>query len=295
MKCVEEGEQDLQYQCFGADHEKETVALQKLQACLDHDLVHSVPYYSSLNLHEEHVRNAVDLFQIGQRFGARSKHDKIVKCSVCGNESHLDVFPKAKEKDMGKRQWTCRHCTVRNELPEEPHAALELLTMGVGKMQDLLIKSRPGMEEMAEVVRGAVQCAILEGSGRKEAWEAPSSVDYLAVDRSMRGASGAGLKAGLLTIYAPFVMRHLRHLFGVTEDGFCESLLEHSLVGKANSGGSTASLFFFSEDRRFVVKSVAKNEAAKLREMLAAMVDYVRKNRDTLLPRVFGLFKIAGE
>ena len=267
----------------------EDAALRNLQACLEEDFIHSVPYFSKLDLTDTTARARVEFFQIGSRFHAPSKHENVRKCSVC---EKISVVAKS-HNPADELTWNCRHCTYVNEVPKGPNVGLGLLSKGVGKVQDLLLKPRPKEDEMAEVVRAAMQCAVLGGPAERGCAEMPESYDFMAVDKSMRGSEGE-VKEGLLTSYAPFVMKYLRNLFGISEDAYCESLFEHALVCKATTGGATGSLFFFSEDRRYVVKSVSKKEAAKLREMLPAMVEYVREHRDTLLPRVFGLYKIAG-
>ena len=58
--------------------------------------------------------------------------------------------------------------------------------------------------------------------------------DYQSIDRTARPdfveEEKNGMVPGLRTIYAPVVFRQIRKLFGITEDAFCSSMLDHPLL-----------------------------------------------------------------
>ncbi|GBG28768.1 Phosphatidylinositol-4-phosphate 5-kinase, putative [Hondaea fermentalgiana] len=142
-------------------------------------------------------------------------------------------------------------------------------------------------------------------------WTSPPPMhELLAVDRSrnVRGggnsdatktgnesasaSAGADADEPLQSIYAPVAMRKLRAHFGIAEDFFCESLFEHELKMRSDTGGRSDSLFFFSADRHFVVKTVPKAEMILLRRMLPDYFAHMMENMDSLLPRFLALFKV---
>lgn len=66
-----------------------------------------------------------------------------------------------------------------------------------------------------------------------------------------------------------------------------ESRADADRVRRRKSG----SLFFFSNDMRFIVKTLPKREALLLREILPAYYQHVKQNPGTYLPRFYGLHR----
>jgi hypothetical protein len=66
------------------------------------------------------------------------------------------------------------------------------------------------------------------------------------------------------------------------------------MVFKAGEGaGRSGSFFFFSHDRRFIIKTLTSSELKLLLGMLENYMDHlVRTNRNSLLAKIFGVFTV---
>lgn len=93
--------------------------------------------------------------------------------------------------------------------------------------------------------------------------------------------------------YAPSVFRCIRNLFGITQQLFYKSLVETGITGGKLGDGKSGMLFFYSNDRRFVLKTVTRAEIFFFKSILRNYLTHVVKNKHTLLPRFFGAFKIT--
>jgi len=96
--------------------------------------------------------------------------------------------------------------------------------------------------------------------------------------------------------YAPTIFRHLRDAFSIDTADYMVALCNTSPDGSNSlrimgTPGKSGSLFFFSNDMRFIVKTLPKREAALLREILPAYYQHVKQNPGTYLPRFYGLHR----
>lgn len=55
------------------------------------------------------------------------------------------------------------------------------------------------------------------------------------------------------------------------------------------SSGQSGSLFYYTKDRKYMMKTIPKREYLKMREILKPYYNHVKKNNDTLLIRFYGL------
>lgn len=99
------------------------------------------------------------------------------------------------------------------------------------------------------------------------------------------------------------VIFHKRKLFMETfKDYFIDySVLEKSMCPKANrdqvfkagkGAGRSGSFFFFSHDNKFIIKTMTKNELNLFLGMLSELAEHHRKNPDSLLSKIFGVFTV---
>lgn len=59
------------------------------------------------------------------------------------------------------------------------------------------------------------------------------------------------------------------------------------------SGGKSGSFFFFTEDRKFIIKSLTKKEKFNLMKLLPSKVEYLKKFQGkSIISRVYGLYKV---
>lgn len=97
--------------------------------------------------------------------------------------------------------------------------------------------------------------------------------------------------------YFPIVFRHLREKFKIDPTEYMVSLC-HTLDNGQNAllelptPGKSGSLFFFSQDMKYILKTIPKQEAKLLRNLLPAYYKHVMENENTLLPKFFGLHRV---
>ncbi|RLN38386.1 hypothetical protein BBJ28_00013074 [Nothophytophthora sp. Chile5] len=88
------------------------------------------------------------------------------------------------------------------------------------------------------------------------------------------------------TDYAPKVFQNIRELCGIDnymyEQSFADTLLERASEGKSGM------LFYFSSDRKYLVKTMTKKEHSFLLEVLPLYHQYVLKQPNSLLCRFLG-------
>jgi len=88
------------------------------------------------------------------------------------------------------------------------------------------------------------------------------------------------------TDYAPKVFQNIRELCGIDDDmyeqSFADTLLERASEGKSGM------LFYFSSDRKYLVKTMTKKEHSFLLEVLPLFHQYLLKQPNSLLCRFLG-------
>ncbi|KAJ3291874.1 Phosphatidylinositol-4-phosphate 5-kinase [Rhizoclosmatium sp. JEL0117] len=112
--------------------------------------------------------------------------------------------------------------------------------------------------------------------------------------------------------YAPWVFRHIRDIFMIDAPEYLLSLTGKYVLSELGSPGKSGSFFYFSQDYRFIIKTISKTEHKFFRRILRAYYEvgnhhrklrsdlppsqHVKANPDTLLCRILGLHrvKVAG-
>ncbi|KAK2709724.1 hypothetical protein QYM36_013410 [Artemia franciscana] len=89
--------------------------------------------------------------------------------------------------------------------------------------------------------------------------------------------------------YAPIPFRNLRNLFGVKSSDYLVSLLDRSWKELKNPGAS-GSMFFVTDDDKFIIKTVKHKEGKFLQKILPAYCSNLVENPNTLLPKFFDLY-----
>eukprot|EP01137_Pigoraptor_chileana_P015226 Opistho-2@70910 len=89
--------------------------------------------------------------------------------------------------------------------------------------------------------------------------------------------------------YAPRAFRHFREAYDIKAEDFLLSLCNEALRELSNPGAS-GSLFYISYDDAFIIKTVQKREAEFLRKLLPQYYMNMMQNKNTLLPKFFGLY-----
>lgn len=105
---------------------------------------------------------------------------------------------------------------------------------------------------------------------------------------SISSKSGADV---LFYDYAPHVFRYLRSLSKISSDDYRQSM-EQTTKERVSEGKSGA-FFYFSQDRKYVVKTLTREELKFLLTILPQYCRYVAKHPETLIARFFGCHAIT--
>ncbi|KAM3141426.1 hypothetical protein pb186bvf_006544 [Paramecium bursaria] len=103
--------------------------------------------------------------------------------------------------------------------------------------------------------------------------------------------------------YAPQVFDRIRKLFNISQTSYLrsvgpENLLGNFIIGKLyslselSSSGKSGSFFYFTEDSKYMIKTISKNEFQLLRQILPKYYTHMCNNPLTLLSKIYGLHQI---
>ncbi|KAF9974189.1 Phosphatidylinositol-4-phosphate 5-kinase [Actinomortierella ambigua] len=92
--------------------------------------------------------------------------------------------------------------------------------------------------------------------------------------------------------YAPWVFRHLREDFHIDASDYLVSLTSKYILSELGSPGKSGSFFYFSQDYRFIIKTIRHSEHKFMRKILKDYFNHVKQNPHTLLCRFFGLHRV---
>ncbi|XP_041023943.1 phosphatidylinositol 4-phosphate 5-kinase 9 isoform X1 [Juglans microcarpa x Juglans regia] len=92
--------------------------------------------------------------------------------------------------------------------------------------------------------------------------------------------------------YCPMVFRNLRELFKIDAADYMMSICGNDALRELSSPGKSGSVFFLSQDDRFMIKTLRKSEVKVLLRMLPNYHHHVRLYENTLITKFFGLHRI---
>ena len=58
------------------------------------------------------------------------------------------------------------------------------------------------------------------------------------------------------------------------------------------SSGKSGSLFYYTEDQKFMLKTISRDEFKKLKSILSAYFDHINSHPESLITRFYGLHKV---
>ena len=122
------------------------------------------------------------------------------------------------------------------------------------------------------------------------------------VNRFNVGIAGSDGDKVLFTDYAPHVFRYLRtKIYGISDTEYLESILpstiksiksiSEDIIAKFSEGRSGA-FFFYSQDNKYLIKTLNRSESQLLLNTLYRYVEYMKKNNKTYLTKYYGLHSI---
>ncbi|KAH7315766.1 hypothetical protein KP509_21G064600 [Ceratopteris richardii] len=91
--------------------------------------------------------------------------------------------------------------------------------------------------------------------------------------------------------YCPKVFRHLRELFQIDAADYMLSICGNNGLRELSSPGKSGSVFYLTQDERFMIKTLRKSEVKVLLRMLPRYYNHVETYKNTLLTRFFGLHR----
>lgn len=99
--------------------------------------------------------------------------------------------------------------------------------------------------------------------------------------------------------YSPALFEAIKEMDKITANDILFSLnpeLNRQQVFKAKeSAGKSGSFFFFSFDRRFLIKTMNNAELKVFRNCLPDYVMFLRENPDSMIARIYGVFTVQME
>ncbi|KAM3223422.1 hypothetical protein ACQJBY_057028 [Aegilops geniculata] len=92
--------------------------------------------------------------------------------------------------------------------------------------------------------------------------------------------------------YCPMVFRNLREMFKIDAADYMISICGNSALRELSSPGKSGSVFFLSQDDRFMIKTLRKSEVQVLLRMLPNYYNHVHTYENTLITKFFGLHRV---
>ncbi|XP_065025036.1 phosphatidylinositol 4-phosphate 5-kinase 9-like [Musa acuminata AAA Group] len=92
--------------------------------------------------------------------------------------------------------------------------------------------------------------------------------------------------------YCPMVFRNLREMFKIDAADYMMSICGSAALRELSSPGKSGSIFFLSQDDRFMIKTLRKSEVKVLLRMLPNYYHHVRTYENTLITKFFGLHRV---
>ncbi len=113
-------------------------------------------------------------------------------------------------------------------------------------------------------------------------------------------------EASMFYDYAPAVFHEIRGLSGYSAYDYLRSMGPENLIGNFVLGnlssisehmsyGKSGSFFYYTEDTRLLIKTISKVEFHLMRRILPRYYHHLKANPDSLVTRVFGLYKMKVE
>ena len=112
-------------------------------------------------------------------------------------------------------------------------------------------------------------------------------------------ATSGGVKYFTFIDLEPTLFRLLRESYGISPSSYRKSFIisnladvDGSLMLEKFTEGKSGSFLYFTQDLRFIIKTVSPSEERFLRRMAYSYYRHMQENNDSLIARFFGLHKI---
>jgi hypothetical protein len=156
------------------------------------------------------------------------------------------------------------------------------------------------VERVAAILSPGLKDAMRAAERGSEATSADGTNEVVTVPGVAYGevATNEETLKYTFTMHCSGLFRQIRSFFRVPDEEFRGSLCSHRSIkgGLIGEGGQSGSVFFFSKDRKFALKTLRPYELDLLRSLLPDYLEHLQQdNFFTLLPRFFGLCTIRVE
>jgi len=146
---------------------------------------------------------------------------------------------------------------------------------------------------------------VLKRSVKKEDFSVKVQFELPRAEYPESSSSVAQEPVKIFTDYAPHVFKAIRTLCNISEESYAlalgpEQMLGNFMLGNLSSlsakisEGKSGSMFFFSNDGRFRVKTLSKDEFEKLKQILPEYYKHLVENPDSLLVKFLGFHELDG-
>lgn len=124
------------------------------------------------------------------------------------------------------------------------------------------------------------------------------------IDQGMQSREQRGKVSSFKFIdYAPMVFAKLRERFKIPEDDYIASLGPEQILKsfmtnnfemlyELCSSGQSGSLFYYTKNKKYMLKTIPKREFDKFRSELKDYFHHMKNNPDSLICRFFGLHEV---
>jgi hypothetical protein len=287
---------------------RESIGLEICKNLVKHDVLHM---YGSLNIDEADALTMSTVLKVGRRFLISEEEKRELE-----EEAQVALLLKLTARDQHPGDGGNSEESSGAGSPDKTRRTASALTGTSASLLDRLSRAsrrifvgNPTHKDVADVIRSAIQASIFSTQYPAVPIDRLEIHDMFAIDRTMRvrekpleeGVIAYKNKVmnkeiydpGLRSNYAPSVFRALRTLFRISEDFYANSLLDQALeVISFGGAGASGALFLRSKDKHFIVKSVTKAEVRTMRSILPHYVEHCQAYPNTLLPHIYGLFKV---
>lgn len=104
------------------------------------------------------------------------------------------------------------------------------------------------------------------------------------------------LSGATITAKAYSIFQRLRLLDNITYQSIFKSLDPNKnrsqIFSSGEASGASGSFFFFSHDKRFIVKTVSNGEMKLIEDILPDFYTHFKENPDSLLARIYGVYSV---
>jgi len=100
-----------------------------------------------------------------------------------------------------------------------------------------------------------------------------------------------------ITEYSPQIFDELRKDDGITDDimikSFSPKKNKKAIEKMGESKGKSGSFFFYSHDRKFIIKTITNEEKETMDEILSNYYNYVKSHKSTLITKIYGIYTVV--